>query len=50
MRETELLPNQPQIMRTLLTIALITVPIMLFVKPIYENSKNKHADDNFKQP
>jgi V-type H+-transporting ATPase subunit a len=44
LRETELLPNQPLIMKTLLIIALVCVPIMLFVKPIYENSKHDHVE------
>lgn len=29
-------------MKVLCIIALICVPLMLFVKPIYENNKNKH--------
>jgi len=33
------MPNQPMIMKILVITALISVPIMLFVKPIYENSK-----------
>lgn len=36
--ETELIPNQTQTMQILLAISLISVPIMLFVKPIWENS------------
>lgn len=40
-KETALFNNQTTIMRTLLIIALITVPLMLFVKPIYEYSKHK---------
>ncbi len=44
-KETELLDNQPLIMKSLLIIALICVPIMLFVKPIYQNSQNKKHHD-----
>lgn len=39
--DTPLLTNQTEIMRTLLIIVLICVPIMLFVKPIYEFIKMK---------
>jgi V-type H+-transporting ATPase subunit a len=41
--ETEVLPNQPIIMKTLLMISLVCVPLMLFVKPIYENHKHKQS-------
>ena len=34
--ETDLIPYQPLIMKILLCIALVCVPLMLFVKPIYE--------------
>lgn len=34
--ETELLPHQPLIMKCCLITALICVPLMLYVKPIYE--------------
>lgn len=51
--ETPLIDNQTQIMQLLMMLALISAPIMLFVKPIYEHSKqgknhNNHhvADDN----
>jgi V-type H+-transporting ATPase subunit a len=44
--ESELIPNQPVVMKTLVYVSLICVPIMLFVKPIYEhmssNSKHQH--------
>ena len=43
--ETELIPNQVLTMQILIIIALITVPLMLYVKPIieYQHEKKKHA-------
>ncbi|CDW71883.1 v-type atpase 116kda subunit family protein [Stylonychia lemnae] len=40
-RESELFNNQTIIMRILLFISLICVPLMLFVKPLYENNINQ---------
>ena len=39
--ETELIPLQTSTMRILLITALICIPLMLLVKPIYENHKNQ---------
>jgi len=52
--ETPFIDNQTWWMQFLLIVAFLCVPIMLFVKPIYENSKNKKAhdlevDDGYKQ-
>lgn len=43
-KDAPLVPNQSFVMQLLLIIVLICVPLMLFVKPIYENMKHKKED------
>lgn len=40
--ETNLISNQTLVMQSLLFIALICVPLMLFVKPLYEIKHQKN--------
>ena len=42
--ETPLISNQPLVMKTLLVIAVICVPLMLFVKPIKEHKMLKKQE------
>ena len=39
LKERDLIPYQTDIMRFLLILVLISAPVMLLVKPIYERSK-----------
>ena len=49
LKETDILPNQSTWMQTMLITALICAPLMLFVKPFYENSKHSHQEKQPKQ-
>jgi len=52
-KESPIINYQTQVMQIIMVLSLISVPIMLFVKPIYENSKNKHhhkqVEENLKE-
>ena len=45
--ETKIFENQTTIMQVLLIVVLASVPLMLFVKPVYEYSQaKKHHHDH----